>query len=112
MSTMIKADPKIARRIYAMLDERFIDDKRIYQPGWSDEKVATTLGVSVEIVMNIRRTAYGELAEDPKVTQLRDDIELLRMEFSDEIAAISKKYYERLSALENALPAKFKKSAG
>ena len=76
----IGPDPKIARKIYALLDEHFDEGKRLYRPGWTDAKIAETIDVSTEIVVHIRRIGYGELAEDPALQILRDDLEMLRME--------------------------------
>jgi len=76
----IGPDPKIARKIYALLDEHFDEGKRLYRPGWTDGKIAETIDVSTEIVVHIRRIGYGDLAEDPALQILRDDLEMLRME--------------------------------
>jgi len=108
----IGPDPKIARKIYALLDEHFDDQKRMYRNGCSDEVVAKTLDVSLEIVKNIRVAAYGELAEDPRYAKLRDDIELLRMEFAEEHAKLYARFEGQLTALEAQIPARNKKAAG
>lgn len=109
---MTGPDPKLARRIYALLDDHFDEAKKLYRPGWSDEKIAKELDVSQEIVVAIRTAAYGELAEDPQVTALRDDIELLRMEFSDSLAKMQADFAAKMSAVEQRLPSKHKKAAG
>ena len=75
-------DPKIAKRIYRKLDEVFDEDKRRFATGWTDEKIAKEIGTSPELVTRIRREAYGELAEDPAIVTLRDDIIMATMEFS------------------------------
>ena len=76
-------DPKIARRIYAALDDHFDEAKRLYRAGWDDAKVAETLDVSLECVSRIRREAYGEIAEAPEIQGFRDELALLRMEMED-----------------------------
>ncbi len=76
-------DLKIARRVIGMLEEHFDDQLRVFRVGHSDQSIADSLGVSVEAVVKIRREAFGELAEDPKVKQMREDIELLAMEVAD-----------------------------
>lgn len=115
----IGPDPKIARKIYALLDEHFDDHKRLYRGAWSDEAVAKKLDVSVEVVISIRRAAYGELSEDPKVQRLRDDIELLRMELDEELAKLKIDHLRiegllrtKIDELELQLPARNKKAAG
>jgi hypothetical protein len=80
----IGPDPKIARRIYAALDEHFDEDRKLYRTGWADAKVAETLDVSIDLVTRIRREAYGELAEPPEIQGFRDDLELLRMQVVDD----------------------------
>lgn len=111
-SPQIGPDPKIARKIYAQLDEHFDDVKRAYRGSASDEWVAKTLDVSVDIVTSIRIAAYGELAEDPKVSMLRDDIELLRMEFNDTVAKMQVDFNAKIGSLSARLPAKLSKAAG
>jgi hypothetical protein len=96
-------DPKIARRIFACLDEYFDDAKKVYRPGWSDEGVAKHLGVSLEIVTNIRKSAYGELAENPEVVKLADDIILLRMELEDAFETTRKTFLEKFNYLDAEL---------
>lgn len=84
--TAIGPDPKIARLIYASLDEHFDEVRRLYRSGWSDERIAKEIETSPVIVSRIRAAAYGELAEDPKITALRDDLELIRMEVEENVA--------------------------
>lgn len=82
-STSIGPDPKIARKIYALLDEHFDDVKRLYRSPWNDQRIAKTIDISPDIVMRIRKEAYGELAEDPALQGFRDDLEIIRMEAVD-----------------------------
>lgn len=93
---------KLARKVYAALDEHFDEDKKMYRDGWNDLTISKSLGVSQDVVTRIRREAYGELAMDPKLAKLSDDIELLRMEYDDaqqKMVAVS----TRLVALEAQL---------
>lgn len=96
-------DPKIARGIFACLDEHFDDAKKVYHGKWSDEGVAKHLGVSLDIVTNIRKSAYGELAEDPKVKQLSDDIAMLRLELEDAFETTRKTFLEKFNHLDTEL---------
>ena len=101
--TAIGPDPKIARKIYAALDEHFDDIKRTYHAGWSDERVAKELDVSQEIVINIRKSAYGELAVDPAIAKLTDDITLVRMEFEEAMGNMAKSFAVRFAELDRQL---------
>lgn len=81
-------DLKIARKIYAALDDHFNDEKKLYFPGWDDQRIAKELAVSPELVIRIRKEAYGELAESPEISMLRDDVELLKMELKEQLDTI------------------------
>lgn len=96
---------KIARSIYAKLDEVFDEARRMYVGGWTDERVAKELDTSPDLIARIRREAYGELAEDPKITALRDDIELAKMAADDEIKKLSAAVMAKLSELEQRVNA-------
>jgi len=96
-------DPKIARKVYAALDERFNETTRTYAAGWSDERVAKELSVALPLVVGIRTSAYGELAEDPRITKLREDVEFLRMEFEEEITKLTAKYANRVKELQELI---------
>ena len=115
VTTPVGPDPKIARRIYAALDEHFDEAKKLYKPGWDDVKIAKELEVSDVIVSKIRREAYGELAENPVLTQLKEDIGYLRIEFEDKVVVLTKDFHSKVAALEirvHAVPGVHKKAAG
>lgn len=76
-------DPKIARKVYGLLDDHFDEDKKLYKHGWNDQKIAAEVDTSPDLVATIRKGAYGELAEDPRIQGFRDDLELLRMELNE-----------------------------
>jgi len=108
-------DPKLARRIYAKLDEVFNDTTRLYVRGWDDARVAQEVQTSALLVERIRREAYGELAEDPVLSELRDDLELHKMEIAEAISALQKDANDKIVALQariEALPGQHKKAAG
>lgn len=98
--------PQIARRLIAVLDDHFIEATRRYKPGWDDAKIAQEIGVSVITVETFRRSAYGELAEDPVMAELRDGLELLRMEIEDTRKAQDAKLADFEKRLTNAKVAK------
>ena len=100
MTKTIGPDPKIARKIYAALDEHFDDKKRVYLAGYSDEEVAKSLDVSQEIVISIRKAAYGELAVDSAMSKLGDDIMLVRLEFDEAINTLTKSFNIKFAELD------------
>jgi len=79
----IGPDPKLNRKIFQFLDDHFDETKRLYRAGWSDQKIADEIGTHVDLIIKTRREAYGELAEDPVVQTLRDDIALMRLELDE-----------------------------
>ena len=116
-SPQIGPDPKLARKIYAALDEHFDDVKRVYRAGCSDAWVAKFLDVSIDIVANIRVAAYGELAVDPAITKLQEDIDLVKMEMEDAFeiqrkdmdsahTTIRNTFNAKIAELQSRLPAK------
>ena len=86
----IGPDPKIARKVFALLDEHFDEHTRLYRDGYTDKRIADEVGTSEELVARTRSAAYGELAEDPVISGLRDDVQLLRMELDDLMAGQAK----------------------
>jgi hypothetical protein len=80
---LVGPSPKIARRVFGLLDDHFDEETRRYRPGYSDERVAKEADTAIELVMRLRREAYGELAEDPKLTELRDELELAKLGFEE-----------------------------
>lgn len=79
----IETSMKLQRKVYALLDEHFDEEKRIYRDGWSDKKIADAVQTATVYVETVRRSAYGELAEDPATTALRKDIASLEQQVSD-----------------------------
>ena len=95
--------PKIARSIHAKLEELFNDKTRRYASGWSDERIAKEINTSPDLVARIRKEAYGELAEDPMVATLKDDIALLRLEFEEAIVKVTKEFIPKMAELEGRI---------
>lgn len=73
----IPPNPKITRRVVTLLNDNFDADRRLYHPGWSDERVAKEGDTSLEFVISYRRQAYAELAEDPEATKIRSALAVL-----------------------------------
>lgn len=63
-ASMSRSDKRI---IFAKLNDVYRDEKTGYQPGWSDAKVATDLGVPVEWVKEIRDEDFGPAVDGKSV---------------------------------------------
>lgn len=75
--------PKITHLVFQMLDSVMDAGKRLYKLGYDDDKVAKECGTTREIVAYLRRETFGELAQDPRVQVLRDDIDLMSMQLEE-----------------------------
>lgn len=75
--------PKIAHAVFQTLDSVFDPDARLYKNGYTDQRVAADCGTSEDVVAYLRKETFGDLAEDPRITGLREDLELARMEMTD-----------------------------
>jgi hypothetical protein len=107
---VVGPSPKIARRVFGLLDDHFDETTKRYRAGYSDERIAKEADTAIELVMRLRREAYGELAEDPKITELRDEIELVKLGFEDTVKEVHEQLHRfghRIEAL-----AKERKLAG
>lgn len=89
---------QLSRKVFASLEENFDEQTKRYRSGWSDARVAKETGASETFVASTRRAAFGELAEDPAVTSLKEDIDLKGMEIDQTIADLVK-HKEELAAL-------------
>ena len=96
-------DPKIARRIYNLLEEHFHEETKRYRTGWDDARIASEIGTALMLVERIRREAYGELAVDPAVAALKDDLDMLRLEWDEAITNLGKAYVAKMASLEARL---------
>lgn len=61
------------RIIFAKLSEVYLDEKRGYAPGWSDQKVATDLGIPRKWVEDIRKENFGDVAVNEDMEQFRQE---------------------------------------
>lgn len=75
--------PKIMHAVFQQLDVVFDAQKRLYHSGWTDQRVAKECGTSDDVVTYLRYETFGELAEDPRIKSLRDDIALLGMQLDE-----------------------------
>lgn len=64
--TMERDDRRI---IYAKLNDVYVDEKRGYDSGWSDHKVATDLGVPRGWVEQVREEMFGPTGSNPDIEE-------------------------------------------
>jgi hypothetical protein len=82
----IGPNPVIMRRVITLLNDQFDMKTRLYREGYSDERVAKEAETSPEFVTTFRRGAYGELAEDPMISKLREEVAALKALQLEELA--------------------------
>lgn len=78
------------RVIFAKLDEVYLDEKRGYDRGWSDHKVATDLGVPRAWVEVIRSENFGAIAANEDMTEYLTAAEALVKEARQALEAARK----------------------
>ena len=81
---MGKSDRRV---IFIKLDEVYQDEKKGYLPGWTDQRVATDLGIPEAWVKEIREENFGSVSSNP-------DIDLVLAEakkWKDEAGALERK---------------------
>lgn len=88
---------KITLGVGRLLDEFFDTTAMLYKGGWTDAKVAKEIGTAEGVVTRIRDEVYGKLAEDPEITTLKDDLQLLALELGETF----RKFNERLEAFRS-----------
>lgn len=59
------------RIIFAKLSEVYLDEKRGYEQGWSDQKVATDLGIPRKWVEDIRKENFGDIGTNEDMAQFQ-----------------------------------------
>lgn len=62
--TMTREDRRI---VFEKLNGVYLDEKRGYESGWSDQKVATDLGVPRAWVEQVREEMFGPIASNPEM---------------------------------------------
>jgi hypothetical protein len=68
------------RLIWRAVEERWNEKTNRYQIGWSDQALATHLGVDLEWVVEVRQSDFGEYGDDPKIEAFLADQANLRSE--------------------------------
>lgn len=100
MKNGLAPSPKITHAVFQLLDSVFDPLKRLYKSGYTDQRVARDTGTTEEVVAYLRSETFGALAEDPRISSMRDDLELLRMEAAETFAKLQKGIGELQSRLE------------
>lgn len=100
MKNGLSPSPKITHTVFQLLDDIFDPVKRLYKSGYTDQRVARESGTTEEVVAYLRTETFGALAEDPRISNMRDDLELLRMEAAETFAKLQKGIGELQSRLE------------
>jgi hypothetical protein len=100
MNTKPTPTPKITHAVFQCLDGIFDPEKRLYKSGYTDQRVARECGTSEEVVTYLRTETFGALAEDPRISAIRDDLELLGLEAAEGFAKLQKQLGELRSRME------------
>jgi hypothetical protein len=68
------------RKVMALLEEKFDPDKGSYVSGYSDQRIAETIGVPRARVTEAREEAFGKIKIPPELVDLRQEMDLLTQE--------------------------------
>ncbi len=82
------------RKVMAALDDHFNAEKGIFDPGWSDQRIADEVGVPRASVVLVRREAFGEIKLDPELQEIKAEIDQMLGKLaalSDRVAKIEEK---------------------
>lgn len=82
-------------RIRHLLDSHFDDKVGRYLDDWTDQKIASSIGLPWKAVEQIRIAGWGELREDPAILAIRTDYEAC--------CALSTRYNEALARLKQKI---------
>lgn len=89
---LVVAEPRAMQRddrriIFEKLNGVYLDEKRGYDPEWSDHRVATDLGVPRVWVEQVREEMFGPIATNPAIEDFMKGVQELRA-YSDRIKAV------------------------
>jgi hypothetical protein len=99
MDTPNEVDFETEMAIGSKLMEAFDRVNGLYHYGQSDKKVAEHCKTTVMSIEAVRKKLKMTIREDPLITQFRDDLEMVRLEFGDEISKLS----QEMSALSGGM---------
>src|SRR5262249_35747823 len=91
--------PAISRQVYGLLEDHLDEKMRSYRHGYSDKRIADEVGCHETVVRDIRLSAFCELVEDARLSNLREDIE----RFERALDKIAKTAAEDIAALRSRL---------
>ena len=99
--TMQRDDRRI---IFEKLNGVYLDEKRGYDPEWSDHKVATDLGVPRAWVEQVREEMFGPVNTNADIETFRKGVEELRV-FKDGLKSVEavRKQIEEIRAIVGGL---------
>lgn len=66
---------KAQAKMYSLIANHFDPERGCYSAGWSDAKISTEAGVSVDLVAEVRKETFGDLKVPPELAALTADIE-------------------------------------
>lgn len=87
------------RLIFAKLDEVYLDERRGYDNGWSDKRVADDLGVPRAWVAKIRDENFGSENSNDETRQLLEEARSVVAAARLEMEALNKKHEATIEAL-------------
>ena len=94
------------RIIFAKLNEVYLDSKRGYETGWSDQKVATDLGVPRKWVETIRAENFGDVGTNEEMSEFYDQAKVLIADARKALTEARKFYEEANTLMQRANPEK------
>jgi len=101
----IPVNARLTRLVNDKLNDVFNETTRRYTEGWSDERVANETETSLLFVESYRRGAFGELAEDPGLASLRNDVDALPALFMVELDKIKAQWTAQVDELRGKIAA-------
>lgn len=112
--TFIKAEepPSMTREdrrvIFAKIDDVYIDENTGYSDGWTDERVATDLGVPLAWVRNIRAENFGEERSNSSIIQQLEEAKKT-LDDAKKLYENTKSEFKRMTIQAEAVMAEFSK---
>ena len=94
------------RIIFSKLEEVYLDEKVGYSGDWTDQKMATSLGVPRKWIEDIRESNFGPAANNEEQRRLTDEATNIRAElevFASKCRDEVKGFNERLAVIEKKL---------
>lgn len=77
---------KAQAEMFQLLSLHFDGDAGRYAKGWSDGKIASQTGISIDLVTGFRIAGFGELKEAPEIVAIRAEICALETLVTEQVA--------------------------